>query len=83
MQPPAEPPPDGDDEKRRRARWLAGAYSLAWGFPAAIALGIGAGWWLDKQFHTAPWLIIVFGTLGVIAGFIQLFRLAKGDGSGE
>jgi ATP synthase protein I len=78
-----QPPANDDERKRRRARWLAGAYSLAWGFPAAIIIGVGLGWWLDKQFHTSPWLIIVFGALGAVAGFVQLFRLAKGDGSGE
>jgi F0F1-type ATP synthase assembly protein I len=83
MQPPASPPINEDEQKRRRARFLASAYSLAWGFPASIGVGIGLGWWLDKHFRTSPWLIIVFGALGAIGGFVQLFRLVKGDGSGE
>jgi len=80
MQPPAE----DDEQKRRRARWLADAYSMAFAFPAAIVLGVGLGWWLDKHFRTSPWLTIIFGACGVIAAFINLFRLAaRDDGSGE
>lgn len=79
-----QPPPVDDDERKRRARWLADAYSLAWAFPAAIVLGFGIGWWLDKHVHTWPWLTIAFSALGAIAGFVQLFRLAgRDDGSGE
>ena len=84
MQPPADPPANDDERKRRSARWLADAYSLAWAFPAAIVLGLGLGWWLDKLLHTWPWLTIVCSALGAVAGFIQLFRLAKSDdGSGS
>ena len=79
MQPPAD-----DEQKRRSARWMAGAYSLAWSMPAAIALGFGLGWWLDKHFRTAPWLMVVCGILGVVAAFVQLFRLAgSDDGTGQ
>ena len=84
MQPPADPSIKDDEQKRRSARWLAGAYSLAWGFPAAIAIGIGLGWWLDKQFHTSPWLMVVFSVFGAIAAFVNLFRLGmRDDGTGK
>ena len=80
MQPPAE----DDEQKRRRARWLADAYSMAFAFPAAIVLGVGLGWWLDKLFGTKPWLTAVFGALGVIAAFINLFRIGmRDDGTGK
>ena len=80
MQPPAE----DDERKRHRARWLADAYSMAFAFPAAILLGLGLGWWLDKHFRTWPWLTIVLGAFGVIAAFINLFRLAtRDDGTGQ
>ena len=84
MQPPVDPPVDNDERKRRGARWLADAYSMGLAFPAAIGLGAGLGWWLDKHFHTSPWLIIICGALGVIAAFVNLFRLAgRDDGTGQ
>ena len=79
-----QPPVDEDEQKRRGARWMADAYSMGITFPAAIVLGLGLGWWLDKHFHTWPWLTIVFGAFGVIAAFINLFRLAtRDDGTGK
>lgn len=78
------PPPDEDERKRRQVRWLADAYSIGLAFPAAIMLGMGIGWWLDKLFGTKPWLTVAFGALGVIAAFINLFRLGmRDDGTGR
>lgn len=78
------PQPDEDERKRRQVRWLADAYSMGLGFPAAIMAGIGIGWWLDKLFGTKPWLTVALGALGVIAAFINLFRLGmRDDGTGR
>ena len=78
------PPGDEDERKRNEARWLAEAYSMGWLFPAAIVLGLGLGYWLDKMFGTWPWLTVVFGACGMTAAFINLFRLAmRDDGSGK
>ena len=77
-------PADDGERKRRQARWFLEASSLGWMFPIAIALGIGIGWWLDKVFGTRPWMTAVFGAFGVIAAFINLFRVGMGDdGSGK
>ena len=77
------PQPD-DERKRRQARWFADAYSIGLAFPAAIGLGVGLGWWLDKLFGTKYWLTAVFGALGVIAAFINLFRIGmRDDGTGK
>jgi ATP synthase protein I len=78
------PPVEGDDRKRRQARWLLEASSIGWMFPIAILLGVGIGWWLDKTFGTKPWMTIVFGAFGVVAAFINLFRIGMSDdGSGK
>ena len=74
-----QPPSDDDRRKRRQAAWMAEAYSIAWLFPAAIVIGLGLGYWLDKVLHTWPWLTIVLGALGVIAAFVNLFRLGTRD----
>lgn len=40
-------------------------------------VGLAIGYWLDKVFDTSPWLTIIFLVLGIIAGFRELFRMAK------
>ncbi len=75
-------PPGDDDRKRRQMQWLVEASSVGWVFPIAIAVGIGIGWWLDTLFGTKPWLMCVFGAFGVIAAFVNLFRVGmRDDGS--
>ena len=44
-------------------------------FPVAMALGYFWGKWLDGLFGTHPWLTIVFYIYGLIAGFVNLFRI--------
>ncbi len=44
-------------------------------FPVAIALGYFWGKWMDTIFGTKPYLAIIFGIFGIIAGFINLFRI--------
>ena len=42
-----------------------------------IALGAGGGMWLDKWLGTQPAFTVVGFLLGVVAGFIELFRATK------
>ncbi len=46
-------------------------------FGVAIALCLLGGQWLDKRFHTTPWLTIVGLLVGVAAGFRELYRVSK------
>jgi ATP synthase protein I len=73
----AEQPP----EKQQQYKQLLEASSLGLMFPIAICLGFGAGYGLDKLFGSWPWLTIIFAIFGVIAAFINLFRigLAQND----
>lgn len=64
-----------DDKQRRDARQLLDASSIGWMFPIAMGLGFGWGYGMDKLFHTWPWLTIIFTAFGVIAAFINLFRI--------
>lgn len=43
----------------------------------ATVVGFGLGWFLDRQFGTAPWLAILFLMLGVAAGFRNLLRAVE------
>jgi F0F1-type ATP synthase assembly protein I len=54
-------------------------YGMIFVLPAAVLVGFGIGYALDKVFHTT-FLKIVFLFLGVAAGVIDVFReLSKDD----
>jgi ATP synthase protein I len=52
-----------------------GSIGLQMGLSVAIGLLIGLA--LDRYLGTTPWMALVFLLLGVVAGFLALFRLAK------
>jgi ATP synthase protein I len=75
---------DGDREQKiRERRQLLEASSIGWMFPIAIGIGFGWGWGMDKLFGTRPWLTIVFTAFGVIAAFINLFKIGLRDSGGS
>ena len=43
----------------------------------SVAIGLAVGYFLDRYFHTKPWLTIIFLILGVAAAFRSLASLAK------
>lgn len=51
--------------------------SLGAMFPIAIGLGYLWGYWMDRMFGTKPWLTIVFTGYGIIAAFVNLYRLSR------
>jgi F0F1-type ATP synthase assembly protein I len=69
-----------DDKQRREYRKLLEASAIGWMFPIAMGLGALWGWGMDRLFGTWPWLTAIFTGLGIIAAFVNLFRMA---GSGE
>jgi ATP synthase protein I len=46
-------------------------------FGVAVCLGLFAGHWADRRWHTEPWLTLVGVLIGVAAGFRELYRLSK------
>ncbi|HTW65589.1 MAG TPA: AtpZ/AtpI family protein [Bryobacteraceae bacterium] len=57
-------------------------YGMIFIVPAAVLVGFGLGFLLDKLFHT-HFLKIVFLFLGVAAGLIDLFRELSKDDAGK
>jgi len=47
---------------------------------AALAVGVGVGFLLDRWLGTAPWLMVVFFFLGSAAGFLNVYRAVSGYG---
>ncbi len=42
-----------------------------------VAIGMLAGYYLDKYLGTTPWMLLLFMVLGVVAGFRGMFRAIK------
>ena len=49
---------------------------LAITLPAACLIGWGAGYLLDKHFHTG-WMAVTGILLGAAAGFTQIYKMAS------
>jgi ATP synthase protein I len=54
--------------------------SVGFAFVLAIVLGAGLGLLLDRWLGTSPWLFVVFFFLGLVAGVLNVFRMAKSGG---
>jgi ATP synthase protein I len=66
-----------EDRKRLYKRVVRySAVGLEMGF--SVAIGVAIGYYLDRYFHSGPWLTLIFLMLGVVAGFRSLFSLMKG-----
>ncbi len=42
-------------------------------------IGFGLGWLLDKLFKTRPFLSILLLLLGIVAGFVNVYRSVKAE----
>jgi len=43
----------------------------------SVIVGFLLGSWLDRYFGTEPWLLLIVGISGIIAGYRSVFRLLK------
>jgi ATP synthase protein I len=68
------------DNRGSTYRALSQAISLATSMAAAIGVGYFGGSYLDRLFHTDPWLTIVCFLLGVMAGFKMMYDSLIGKG---
>jgi len=58
-------------------RTSAAALMIPYLFVAYPIAGIIIGTWLDKKFHTSPWLLLVFLILGMVEAIREMMRIAK------
>jgi F0F1-type ATP synthase assembly protein I len=49
----------------------------AWRFTGSAAVGIGAGYLVDRQFGSFPWGIIAGAAVGNIIGFYAIVRTVE------
>lgn len=66
-----------NDQTRENLKLLARVSSMGLAMVLAIVLGLGVGYWIDKKFGTAPWGFFIGLGVGIIAGFRNLYIIAK------
>jgi ATP synthase protein I len=65
------------EDKREVVRSLLSYSSLGLEMGLCVAIGIGMGYFLDRFFHTSPYLTIIFMLFGVLAAMKTIFQLIK------
>ncbi len=69
-------------QKRRdeRGQGLSLALRIGVELVAALIVGVGIGYLLDRWLGTTPWLLLVFFLLGSAAGIMNVFRVMNNLG---
>jgi ATP synthase protein I len=71
---------DPTARKARSAYNALNASSVGLELGLSVAIGLLAGYYLDKYLHTAPWMLLSWMLIGLIAGFRGVFRaIARAD----
>ena len=65
------------NENEKRGLFMGSAFRLGTELVAAVAIGTIIGFILDNWFDTKPWFIITFFFIGVIAGILNVIRVAN------
>ena len=65
------------NENEKRGLFMGSAFRLGTELVAAVLVGTIIGFILDNWFGTKPWFIITFFFIGVIAGILNVIRVAN------
>ena len=66
-----------NNDQDSRGQSMGSAFRLGTELVASVVVGTIIGFILDNWFGTKPWFIIIFFFLGVIAGILNVVRVAK------
>jgi F0F1-type ATP synthase assembly protein I len=72
----ADPSVPGGDDPGKSNQWLA-FLNLGWLIMLYMLVFAGGGLWLDRRFHTAPWLLLVGVLMGFTGSGYTLLRAVK------
>ena len=67
-----------DEESAQRSSALGKAFQLSVELVAGVFVGGLIGWALDGWLGTSPLFLLVFLLLGMVAGFLNVIRAARG-----
>ena len=70
-------PNDGNKQPNEFGKALSMLSHIGVTIIVCIAVGLAAGYFLDKFLGTTPWLLLVFTLLGIAAAFKSIFDFAK------
>lgn len=65
-----------DEKPVAFAKYLSSA-SIGIEMGAALVVGMGIGWFLDRTFKTEPWCLVIFTAFGIVAGFRNMIVAAR------
>ena len=71
-----------EDQRVPWAKYLSSA-SIGIEMGAALVVGMGIGWGLDRWLKTAPWFLAIFTGFGIVAGFRNLILAARKAAAAE
>ena len=64
-------------DSEKRGSFMGNAFKLGTELVAAVGVGTIIGFILDNWFGTKPWFIITFFFIGVVAGTLNVIRVAN------
>ncbi len=69
------------EKSDKRSASNASAYSFGFRLVTDLVVGVlsgfGIGWLLDHWLGTAPWFLLIFMPIGMVAGILNVIRAAK------
>lgn len=72
--------PAASQERASDSGALGFGFRISVDLVAALVVGVGGGWLLDRWLGTSPWGLIVLFFLGAGAGVINVYRAVSGYG---
>ncbi|MGC1829871.1 MAG: AtpZ/AtpI family protein [Candidatus Acidiferrales bacterium] len=71
--------PKRPDDTGGTIKQMALAFQLPFTLVAPVVLGGAIGYFLDRWLHTKPYLMLVLGILGVVAGVLDALKSASAE----
>jgi ATP synthase protein I len=71
---PKGPVPPVVEKIQKTTNQFTLATELPFTLVGAVVVGGLIGYYLDKWLHTTPWMLVVFGGFGFVAGILEIAR---------
>lgn len=75
---PKQEPKTEKEKKGELVRYLGVASTVGINMVVSTFVGFALGYWvIDKHLDSYPWFTIILTFLGIVGGFMYLFKIAK------